>query len=151
LQLPAPSQNPEQQASQASLQLQVPPQLTPSEIQVCCGWLSQTPEKLQYPVQQTLHWESAAQLSTQATPLSLHIGPMQAPCVMQVPGPPGVSVDGQQMSPWSQESCSVPAVQLHPSPVQAGGGHWSTGWQDPAPSEIWTPLLQQTKPSSQAP
>jgi hypothetical protein len=43
LQLPAPSQNPEQQAAQPSLQLQVAPQLTPSAIQVDCGGGLQMP------------------------------------------------------------------------------------------------------------
>jgi hypothetical protein len=48
LQLPAPSQKPEQQASQLSLQLQVVPQFTPSDMQVAGGGASsQTPESLQ--------------------------------------------------------------------------------------------------------
>src|SRR5690606_24964399 len=47
LQLPAPSQNPEQQASQPSLQLQVLPQFWPSGMQVLTGSSSQMPLSLQ--------------------------------------------------------------------------------------------------------
>lgn len=98
LQLPAPSQKPEQQSPQLSLQLHVVPQFTPSEIQVSDGVKpSQTPELLQKPEQQPLQLSPQLQLASQPAPLSVHGGGAHSASVRQVPepGPSG----GQQTHP----------------------------------------------------
>jgi hypothetical protein len=74
LQLPAPSQKPEQQASKPALQLQVLPQFSPSEIQVDGGAGLQTPVLPQYPEQQPGQLASQLQVASKPTPLSMQGG-----------------------------------------------------------------------------
>jgi hypothetical protein len=78
LQLPEPSQNPEQQASQPSLQAQVLPQFTPSGIQVSDGVKpSQMPELLQKPEQHSGQESPQLQGAAHAMPLSVQVCPPQ--------------------------------------------------------------------------
>jgi hypothetical protein len=126
LQLPAPSQNPEQQALQLSLQLQVPPQLTPSEIQVSAGAASQTPPALQYPEQHMKQFTPSVQLAEQSAPLSLHTGaPPQASADWQVPAPPGMDGSSWQQIKPSWHAPWTPPLHGHPSPVQREPGQLS--------------------------
>jgi hypothetical protein len=78
LQFPVPSQKPEQQASQPSLQLQVLPQFTPSGMQVSAGVKpSQMPELLQKPEQHSGQASPQPQGAAHAAPLSMQPGPPQ--------------------------------------------------------------------------
>ena len=108
-------------------------QAQPALVQVTGGASSQTPDALQYPEQQPGQLSPAAQVASQAPPLSVQGGGPQISAGWQLPGPPGT--DGsvrQQMSPSSQAP-STPPLQAQPSPVQGGGAQFASAVQMPAP------------------
>src|SRR5918995_1458178 len=106
-------------------------QAQPALVHVTGGASSQTPDALQYPEQQPAQLSPAAQVASQAPPLSVQGGGPQTSAGWQLPGPPGS--DGsvrQQMSP-SSHAPWTPPVHAQPSPVQGGGVQLAV--QVPAP------------------